>query len=111
MCNVYYSLKLAGVTEGKRKTRSCARRVFENGSLRDDGVFSLDNFEKVVTVCLHCARDISKQLDDTSEPSYARVSRPLVNFTFLSLSRSFSLSLVLYVPTAKKHSKRASYSI
>ncbi|KAG5345509.1 NETO2 protein, partial [Acromyrmex charruanus] len=41
-------------TEGKRK-RSRARHGFENGSLRDDRVFSLDNFEEVVTVCLRRA--------------------------------------------------------
>lgn len=57
------------------------------------GVFSFDNFEKVVTVCLHCARDISKQLDDTSEPSYAfsssrqfYFSLPLSLFLFISRS-------------------------
>lgn len=55
MYNTYYPLKSARTTEGKRK-RSRARHGFENGSLRDDrGVFSFDNFEEVVTVCLRRA--------------------------------------------------------
>lgn len=54
MYNVYYPLKSTRATEGKRK-RSRAQHDFENGSLRDDRVFSLDNFEEVVTVCLRRA--------------------------------------------------------
>lgn len=60
---MYYPLKSARATEGKRKC-SRARHGFENGSLRDDRVFSLDNFEEVVTVCL---RRVSRKLSGTNK--------------------------------------------
>lgn len=68
MYNMYYLLKSGRAMEGKRK-RSRARHGFENGSLRDDRVFSLDNFEEVVTVCL---RRVSRKLSGTNKLFHVR---------------------------------------